>query len=249
MKLLDDPKFSAAVSAYTKEDDTHDVPFLGGSDNSGHVIYFDRAFVAAVMAGQVKYDGKAFNPIPFLKVHEAVEGAAIRLLHANYDTDNAQGLPGGHLVATWAERRAVAHAGLDWNKYQAALQPWIRKDEGEQVKNPPPNLLKVPYIGTAQAAEVGAQKLSHKSVDYSQGHANGDRCGICRHYQPGRPPHCELVQDPMNLGAIGWCNKFKKKGIVTVPHGHPILRSARKAKDGKFYVPDPNRAGKYLMIT
>ena len=153
-QLLADPKFSAAVQAYTKEDDSRDIPFLGGSNNAGDTVFFDRRFVEAVKAGKVLYDGKPFDPRPFLKIHEAVEGAAIRLLGTNYDTDNAKGLPGGHLIATWAERRAVQHAGLDWVKYQAALKPWIRADEHEQVTNPPPDLLTVPYRGTPQAREV-----------------------------------------------------------------------------------------------
>lgn len=155
--LLSSPRFAAAVRGYTKEDDSCDVPFLGGSNNAGDTIYFDRSFVAAIKKGRVKYDGKPFDPRPFLKIHEAVEGAAIRLLHANYDTDNAQKLPGGHLIATWAERRAVDHAGLNWKRYQNALRPFIRKDEIETVRKPPPDLLKVPYLNTPQASEVGAK--------------------------------------------------------------------------------------------
>ncbi len=35
---------------------------------------------------------------------------------------------------------------------------------------------------------------------------------------------------------------------MTVPADHPILQNARQAPDGKRYVPDPQRAGKYLMV-
>jgi hypothetical protein len=37
-------------------------------------------------------------------------------------------------------------------------------------------------------------------------------------------------------------------GPVTVPHDHPILRYARQAADGNYYVPDPRRPGKYLRV-
>jgi len=169
-KLLENPDFARAVAAYREEDDTHDIPFLGGSNNAGTCIYFDRQFVAAIKAGRVKYEGKPYDPRPFLKVHEAVEGAAIRLLHANYDTDNAQKLPGGHLIATWAERRAVEHAGLDWVKYQDSLKPWITADEHERATDPPGDLLTVPYKGTPQDAEVepkvdGASDMSKLTAD------------------------------------------------------------------------------------
>lgn len=158
-RLLAQPAFTQAVSAYSKEDDSGDVPFLGGSNNAGDTVFFDRSFVAAIKAGRVRYDGKPYDPRPFLKVHEAVEGAAIRLLGANYDTDNANGLPGGHLIATWAERRAVEHAGMNWARYQNSLRPWIKIAEKEKAKKPPADLLKVPYAGTPQMAEVGGAKL------------------------------------------------------------------------------------------
>lgn len=77
-QLLDDPQFSKAVSAYTKRDNDHQIPFLAGSNNAGDTIYWDRDFYAAVKAGKVKYDGKPYDPTPFTDVHEAVEGAAIR---------------------------------------------------------------------------------------------------------------------------------------------------------------------------
>lgn len=161
-KLLDNPRVVRAIQHYTKENDSYDIPFLGGSNNAGDTVYFDKSFVAAIKAGKVKYDGKAYDPRRFLKVHESVEGACIRVLGCNYDTDNKAGLPGGHLIATWAEHRAVADSGLDWNKYQASLKGWIVKDEAEQAKNPPPDLLKVPYVGTKQAVEVA--KPQHPEI-------------------------------------------------------------------------------------
>ena len=35
---------------------------------------------------------------------------------------------------------------------------------------------------------------------------------------------------------------------ISVPHDHPILRQVRRAADGQYYVPDPRRPGKYLLV-
>jgi hypothetical protein len=139
-QLLDNPQFAAAVAAYRNEDDSRDIPYLGGSDNQGTTVFFDRQFVDAIKAGKVKIDGKHIDPRPALKVHESVEGAEIRLLHFDYTR--------AHDIATIAERHAVAHLGWDWTKYEAALAPFIRIDERETITNPPANLLLDPYRGT-----------------------------------------------------------------------------------------------------
>ena len=35
---------------------------------------------------------------------------------------------------------------------------------------------------------------------------------------------------------------------IHVPLDHPLLRKAKKAKDGEHYVPDPRREGKYMRV-
>lgn len=242
-QALADPKFAAALAAYKNEDDSHDIPFLGGSDNAGKTIYFDRKFNNAVKAGKIKYGGQPYDPRPFVRVHEAVEGALIRLHGLDYTQ--------AHDIATAAEKHAVEATGRDWNKHQNSMRNAIKISEAEKAKNPPPDLLKVPYEGTPQAKKVGEKKLSHAAVKYGPGHKDGDRCGVCQHYEHSKPPHCELVVDPMNLGVMGWCNKFEKKaGTVNVHSAHPILRQARRSpKDGKLYVPDNSRPGKYMLVT
>lgn len=218
-RLLDQPQFSAAVQAYRRIDENHDVPFLGGSNNAGDTIYFDRHFAQAVKAGRVKYDGQPYDPRPFVMVHEAVEGAAIRLLGLHYDKPK-DGMPGAHEVATWAERRALQHAGYDWAKHQAALDPWIKAGEHERVTNPPPDLLVEPYKGTPEDKKVepSAQggyaanqthKLSHAEVRYGPGKPRGDHCAVCRYYiadGEGEAPACRLVRSP--ILPDGWCNRF-----------------------------------------
>lgn len=49
-------------------------------------------------------------------------------------------------------------------------------------------------------------KLAHRAVKYGHGEQDGEHCGACIHW---RKPHCNIVQDPMPYGAMGWCDRFK----------------------------------------
>lgn len=231
LKLMDNPRVVAGVRGYTKADDSHDVPFVGASNEAGDTVYLDKAFAQAVKDGKVKYDGKPFDPTPFIKLHEAIEGACIRHLHCNYDTDNKQGLPGAHLIASWAEHRAVVDSGLDWDKYQAALKPWIAKDAREKVENPPTDLVKTP-------------KLSHAAVHYGKS-TGKDRCDGCQHHIDGKPLHCELVADP--IAPDGWCEKFERaKGEIMArltTAGREHIAPGNFALPGRRYpIEDPAHA-------
>lgn len=147
-QAMADPRVHAAVAAYTGEDDSHDVPDLGGSDNAGHSILFDQGFVAAIKAGRFMYDGQPFDPRPFLRVHGAVEGALIRILGFDYVK--------AHLLATIAERHAVEASGRAWDAYESAFRPFIRATEAETQGNWPPDLLLAPYKGTKLYAILAA---------------------------------------------------------------------------------------------
>jgi hypothetical protein len=138
--MLANPQFAAAVAAYRNEDDTFDIPYLGGSGTDGATVFYDRHFVAAIKAGQVKLNGQPIDPRKTLKVHESIEGAEIRLLKFDYTK--------AHDIATIAEHHAVDHLGWNWAAYSAALEPYIRTDERETITNPPPNLLLDAYRGT-----------------------------------------------------------------------------------------------------
>ena len=138
-KYDQDPKFTAALQRYRSEDDSHDIPYGGGSDTAGVVIFFDRHLVAAIKAGRVLYKGQPFDPRPFIKIHEAVEGVLIRIFGLDY--------PHAHLIATAAERHAVERAGLNWTAYSASFAKFIRADEHESIVDPPKNLLLVAYEG------------------------------------------------------------------------------------------------------
>jgi hypothetical protein len=245
-QLLDDPKFAAAVKAYRNEDDSRDIPFLGGSDNAGSTVYFDRRFVAAIKAGKVLYKGKPFDPRPFLKVHESIEGALIRgertpgrvyviKIHAG-----PLGYSEAHAIATWAERRAVEHASLDWQTYQDALKPFIRTDETEKVANPPPDLLKVPYEGTPQLREVEAKDAPMANL------TAGKRAGMpnSQFALPGkRFPLNDATHQRL---AIGGATRAQHTGNISASTAERIKAEARaklgiKQSPGG-YVPNQQRA-------
>lgn len=250
-RFMADSKFVHAVADYRKDDENHDVPYLGGSDNKGTTVFFDRRFADAVKRGKIRYGGNSYDPRPFVRTHEAVEGAILR---GQYNPKSVilivpgkDGFdyPTAHDIATAAEQHAVHAAGLDWNKHQQSMQNIIRITEAEKPKNLPPDLLKAPYQKADQSEDAGKPKLSHKAVHYGQGMPKA-HCGICQHFVAAGPA-CRIVQNP--ILPDGWCDKFRRNPqAASVPHGHPILRKARQAKDGKFYVPDAKRPGKFLLV-
>src|SRR4030081_374442 len=77
--LLSHPQFQQAIAAYTNEDDTHDIPYVGGSGTDWRTIFWDRHFAKAVDAGFFRLRGAPIDPRQAGKIHEAVEGAIIHL--------------------------------------------------------------------------------------------------------------------------------------------------------------------------
>ena len=85
--------------------------------------------------------------------------------------------------------------------------PVVEKSEGPSLSQKLMRLGALNSVNQIQRASGGrvSHKLSHKSVQYGPGRANGDHCGICEHY---RKPHCDLVQDPIQQ--LGWCKRFHR---------------------------------------
>lgn len=50
-------------------------------------------------------------------------------------------------------------------------------------------------------------KVSKESVNYGPGHARGDHCGVCAHFEA--PHACEIVAG--EIDASMWCERFKRK--------------------------------------
>ena len=147
--LLADKKFQDAVGKYLNEDERHDVAYLAGSSTDGQTIFFDRDFSSAINSGKIKYRGKAFDPRPYLRVHEAVEGAILRKQFtrgvwmlkqdpSEYET--------AHRIAIIAEKLAVAESlgHEEWKAYDAPLHSYIKPDTPQAVPNPPKGILRAP---------------------------------------------------------------------------------------------------------
>jgi broad specificity phosphatase PhoE len=135
-----DPRFYPALARYQRVRTDYNTPFVGGSNRGGDTVYEDKRFADRMANGQIRYDGKPYQPQPFVFLHEAVEGVLIRQFGLDY--------PHAHRLANIAERLAVEHAGLNWNKHTAAMRPEIQLAEKESGKGTPPDLLVQPYEGT-----------------------------------------------------------------------------------------------------
>jgi hypothetical protein len=59
------------------------------------------------------------------------------------------------------------------------------------------------------ATQQTKHKLSHSQVDYEHPAKGAERCAGCKHYLPGKPPHCEDVKDPIR--PEDWCRRFEQK--------------------------------------
>jgi len=115
----------------------------------------------------------------------------------------------------------------------------------------------------AASGEDDAQKVSKTSVDYRSGNV-AEHCGNCSMY---RDHFCTLVRgliDPsftckrwqaqaaspdkqqQRTGSAASQRPTSSVSSVSAPRS--VLKNARRAKDGKLYVPDPKRPGKYLMV-
>lgn len=51
------------------------------------------------------------------------------------------------------------------------------------------------------------EKIEKSAVDYGPGHPRGDRCAVCRHFEP--PHACEIVAG--EIGAGMWCKRFERQ--------------------------------------
>lgn len=116
-----DPHVSAKMEGVKLSRQYH-VPGLAGYSIDGKTIYIDSRM-------PMGFDD--VHTDQFLLVHEATEKALMGKLGYSYRH--------AHDLALHAEKRAVERAGVDWNKYDAFMQHWI-KQIGEQVpkeKRPP----------------------------------------------------------------------------------------------------------------
>jgi broad specificity phosphatase PhoE len=189
--LLDNAEFAAAVAAYDREDDTHDIPYGGGSATDWRTIFWDHRIAAAIKAGKFQLGGKAEDPRPTGKVHEAIEGA---ILHLWPQVSKLLGWPVGgpkylpaHDLADIAERHAVAHKGWDWDQYQREWLRLIEPIEKAPITNPPSNLLLDAYQGTALYVRLGQWQTKSKSRELENSSPNSSKLAKTTNSTPISP--------------------------------------------------------------
>jgi broad specificity phosphatase PhoE len=149
-----DPRFHKALQQYQEINSDFRTPFLGGSSKGGGRVYQDSRYAQRVANGQIRLNGRPYDPTPFLFLHEAVEGVLIRVFGLNYPT--------AHRLASVAERLGVEKAGIRWGDHTAAMRPEIRLAETESGSGTPPDLLVDPYKGTRYDKRVEANETGQK---------------------------------------------------------------------------------------
>ncbi len=189
-----DPEFKSALAKYDTTDTDHDIPYLGGSNNSGTTVYYDRRFAKSALH-KLPYD-----PDAFLRIHESVEGVLIRLYGKDYTA--------AHDLATIAERHAVEAAGHSWKQYSDMLRPFISEDENEDVTDPPDDILLLPYLGTKLFDKMrDGRMLSKGEAQYRDKPNGGNRCKSCEMFKS--PDGCGLVEGSISFH--GWCSYWEGK--------------------------------------
>jgi len=129
-------KFGFAAEAI---DAKHDVPYLGGTNLTGKVVYIDRSLPKRLDVG-----GRKINVWKYIAAHEQAEKPLM---------DGGEKYQTAHRHATAVEKATVKADGIDWKKYCAALRPYILKAEEERDPKLPADLNPQPYVD------------SHESVD------------------------------------------------------------------------------------
>lgn len=104
-------------------DGDFDIPYVAGYSADGHTLYMDKDVPEEYW--------------PHIAVHEAVEKALEDDLGEDYFV--------AHQHALKYERAAVEKAGLEWNKYNAEINPLVKKDEHKSLTKTPSDLDLKPY--------------------------------------------------------------------------------------------------------
>jgi hypothetical protein len=201
---LAEPKIKARWARPYKLDRGHDIPLLGSSSIGGKTVYLSRNLPA-----YLQIDGKRVETAPPLIRHERIEQACEDELGYGYELS--------HEIATRWEHRWLTERKIDPAEYEAALAPYIRRDESEKLEKVPTDLDLRPELAppkdTAMLARIRAAQAKDKApqavVDYVDKSQSSRRCGLCSMYvYPAYGgPGCTLVKDPIN--PHGYCKRFK----------------------------------------
>jgi hypothetical protein len=201
---LDDRKIKARLARPFKVSYVYDIPQLGSSSIGGKTVYLDRKLPMAL-----PIEGKTIDPNHPLMRHERLEQACEDELGYGYEL--------AHEIATRWEHRWLKQRKIDPAEYEAALAPYIRRDESKMLEKVPTDLDLRPELAppkdTAMLARIRAAQAKAKTpqavVDYVDKSTSSRRCGLCSMYiYPAYGgPACTLVKDSIN--PHGYCKRFK----------------------------------------
>lgn len=132
------------------------------------------------------------------------------------------------------EPDAIPPAGV--MRYEFEDGKWSGKvaygdvSDKSELKQPEPN-------GAADQMKLPAPggKADHAAVAYGPAKSNGQRCGVCEHFQDGKPAHCEIVKDP--IYPSGYCERFSSANA-----GAALTKPANGAADDDAQVPPHQHA-------
>jgi len=126
--MLNDKRFKHEMDQKYVIDKKHDVPYLAGYSKNDRTIYFDRHFPTNM---------NGVNIEKYITLHEKTEKALIDIFGLHYQQ--------AHHIATHVEHMSLVADGLNWKKYTAYCEKYIKPCGHEKVTNPPPNLDLTPY--------------------------------------------------------------------------------------------------------
>jgi hypothetical protein len=138
-KLLANPDIQRRLWAYEKEDDAHDIPFIGGYSKDGKTVYYDRSLPKLI---ELTQDGhkKEINPREFIRHHEMFEKAIIDVLGWSY-------FPAHAAATAYEKRHVLQRLGPEWwMPYTHSMDGFADRDEHETVKSVPKDLDMAPYL-------------------------------------------------------------------------------------------------------
>ena len=213
-RLLSNPEFVVAYHREYRVDNSHDLPYLGGTSNDAQTIYLDRHLPETL---KYEVDGHVteFRPATFIECHERFERAAMDVMGWGYLH--------AHAAATGYERRRVVSAGLHWPQYNKVVNKYVKSAEHEKLVKVPSDIDMRPYMvqpvdrkliaHMEEAMGLAEDKESKSAVDYesvgmAKSHCgptkNWPSTGECKYYLDHS---CEKVKG--YISPRGWCKRWK----------------------------------------
>ena len=121
-----------AVRQSVKVNRKYDVPYVAGYSVDGGTIYVDRDLPKTFSDGKKRSD-----ILPFIILHESVEKSLLDQLKLDYQQ--------AHQLAQRLEQAAIRDAGINWQKYDAFIQLYLKDAEDRSALRIPPDLDLEPY--------------------------------------------------------------------------------------------------------